>query len=307
MKDEIFKLMGDKAYQRQEKMTYRIGEFPHYCDLDNRTICGSFSWTTPAENMRYVHPETMVDIGHGTQTEPEIARDYLRVKYKTPPKIKKVQLDELTKPRKAPTMAIPGEYADMTYIDIKSAYWSIIRIIGWDVDYMPGRFITVRSSNEDFPAADHKTARNTLVSSTQSGKLPVWTGRQLIMENIGATMINSALWAAVADILNGVAMDMERLGAVYINTDGYIVPRAKQEQAIDTIRAWGLPSSVKHEGDCKVICVGAYTIGDHTTKQRRRVFPSTSHAIDYRWGDWLRPRVAFLRKFRVDREGANLL
>ena len=307
MTDEIFKLMGDRAYKRQGENTYRMGKFPHLNDLDNRTLLGSFSWFTPVEHIRYVNPLTVVNIGLGDQTQPEIARDYLMVKYGKPPAIRKTQLSELLRTRNAPLWSMPGVYPDMCYIDIKSAYWSILRIIGWDVDYMPGKWLTFRSSLEDFPAPELKVARSALVSLSQSATLSVWTGERLGKEKTGSNLLNSALWACVFDILNGVANDMVSLGAVYCHTDGYMLPKARAEQAIETIREWGLPASIKHEGDAEVTTVGVYRIGARQTLQRSKIVPHVWHKIDPTWSAWLKPRVKFLAQYRIDRQGVKLL
>lgn len=303
----IYDKMGDRAEKRQSANSYRIDTMPNLRDIDNRTILGSLSWFTPAEHLRYIHPDAIVNIGHGEQTESEIARDYLMVKYGAPPKIRKAQLDELKKPRKAPLMSIPGYYPDMVYVDIKSAYFSIMRIVGWDVDYMPGKWLTFRSDVEDFPAPDLKVARSTLLSSCQSANIGVWTGERIITEKTGNGLLNSALWACVFDVLNGVAADMLDIGAVYAHTDGYILPRARAEQAIDKIREWGLLGTIKKQGDAHITTVGVYRIGEHQTLQRTSIMPHVFHKVDYQWRDWLKPRVKFLSKYRVDRQGVNLL
>jgi len=303
----IYEKMGDRAEKRQSENTYRIGTFPNLTDIDNRTLLGSFSWFTPVEHIRYLNPNTIVNIGLGDQTQPEIARDYLMAKFGKPPKIRKTQLDELTRVRTAPLFSVPGTYPDMCYIDLKGAYWNIRRIIGWDVDYMPGKWLTFRSDVEDFPAPELKVARSALVSLSQSASLLVWTGRKIISEKTGSNLLNSALWACVFDILHGIASDMLNLGAVYVHTDGYMLPRRRADEAIETVRQWGLLATLKYEGDAEVTTVGVYRIGNRQTLQRAPVVPHAWHKVDNRWTEWLKPRVHFLYKYKVDRQGVNLL
>lgn len=301
-----YEKMGERAAKRQSENSYHMGAFPHLTDLDNRTLLGSFSWFTPNEHIRYLNPMTVVNIGLGDQTQPEIARDYLMVKYGRPPKIRKAQLDEVTRLRTAPLFSTPGVYPDMCYIDLKAAYWSILRVIGWDVDYMPGQWLTFRSDVEDFPSPDLKVARSALVSLSQSASLSVWTGQRLTKEKTGSNLLNSALWACTFDILHGVASDMIDLGAVYVHTDGYMLPRARADEAIFRASEWGLKAAIKHEGDAEVTTVGVYRIGTRQTLQRSPIAPSVWHKLDNRWTEWLRPRVKFLSKYRVDRQGINM-
>lgn len=306
MNDEIFNKMGERAYKRQSENSYFIGKFPHLSDIDQRTLLGGFSWFTPSAHIRYLDPLNTVNIGLGEQTQPEIARDYLMVKYGGSPKIRRNQLDELTRLRKAPLFCLPGHYPDMVYLDLKAAYWSIIRIVGWDVDYMPGKWITYRSDNEDFPDPTLKVARSALVSLTQAQNLSVWTGERLTTEKTGSNLLNSALWACVFDVLNGVAEDMVKAGAVYCHTDGYILPRTKLDEALYRVGEWGLVASIRYEGDAEVKAAGAYRIGKHQTHQRVPISPHPIAKIDGRYADWLRPRIKWLSRLRVDRLGVVL-
>lgn len=298
--------MAEKAYKRQSKNTYRYDDFPDLKEIGNRTFLGSFTWFTPADHIRYVKSDGMENVGFGDQSPPEIARDYLSVKYGRPPAIKKFQLEELDRTRNAPLMSTPGIYPDMCYIDIQSAYWSIIRIVGWDVDYMPQEWLALRSDNEDFPAKEIKVARSSLLSVCKSQIMSMWSGTQLYNEVSKTSLYNSALWACVFDVLNGVADDMVSLGAVYVHTDGYIIPRKRADEAIDKIREWGLPSSIKFEGDSEITTVGCYRVGGHQTLQRTPVSPHVWYKIDARHKDWLKPRIKWASKYRVDQQGIKL-
>lgn len=299
--------LAEKAHKRQEANTYRYDDFPELKEIDTKTFLGSFSWFTPAWHIRFIDSNGVYNVGYGDQTAPEIARDYIAVKYGRSPAVKKFQLPELQRERNAPLLSMPGVYPDMCYIDIKSAYWSIIRIIGWDVDYMPGEWLSIRSNNEDFPGKDVKVARSSLVSLCQSQMMSMWDGHRLYSEKSTSNIFNSALWACVFDVLNGVADDMVCMGAKYVHTDGYIIERSKADEAIAKIREWGLSASIKYEGDSEITTVGCYRVGGVQTQQRTAIAPQVWYKVDARHKEWLKPRVKWFAEYRIDKEGVALL
>lgn len=286
--------MLEHAEERAEGWTKHLIEdwFP-VTRLTERTVLGSFVWTQSSSKVKWMLKRHAVDIGAGFCTPGDIARDYLAVKFgKRRPRISTPQYEDCVKiKRSAPLAALPGEY-DGIYMDLKSAYWSILKVTGWDVEYRPGRYLGVGQDVRDFPAGHIKLARNCLVSCGLPSQLRIWTGSDLAWVKTPNRFINLMLWALVQDVLNGIAYDMVHFaGAVYVHTDGYIIPADREADAHNVAEAWGLPLGEKARGPTIVRGVGEYHIGDihsrRTPVQRPRVFWS----INPHGRVWLRGKM----------------
>lgn len=293
----IIERMKEIAYERQQKFTIEmIRDWPALTTIDQQTYLGSFSWTMPGERNRLLYEACVVNWGAGPQTPSEVVRDYLTVKYPDRQRATTPQYNKIMKPRSFPRMALRGSYYDMAYIDLKSAYWSILLAVGWDVDYHPGKWIGVKSNTYDFPLPDNKPARSALVTAGLASAMRVWNHQTLNWRHGQNKHINYGLWALVQDVLHGVAHDMVLLGAVYVHTDGYIIPQDKIGPALQIIDGWGLRSGIKAQGDAIVHGVGVYRVGVHSTK-RTKALPLENHvSIEPEYKDWLRDKFKFWSK-----------
>lgn len=290
---DLYQYLSEQAAARQKKNEIKLTErFPNFTTHPNPIFLGSFSWSYPVEHWRVLYSPTVIDLGNGPQTPGEVTRDYLDWKYPKPLRCTTTQYRAITVHRAFPCYAAPGEYEDMAYLDLKSAYWSILLAFGWDADYFPGHWLGVKSSVTDFPLQDNKPARSALVTAGLSSPVRFWTGERLTWRNIGAKHVNLGLWALVQDVLHGVADDMLRLGAVYIHTDGYIIPSGSIPAGDEIVRSWGLRASVKAQGDCHVWGVGSYRIGKKATK-RQGLLPGSFFAVSPVEKEWLRAKTLF--------------
>lgn len=296
--------MAERAAKRQKKFAYEVGDLPHLFSLRNRTILGSQSWTGVVDMARWIPEDKVIDIGFGVQTETEIARDYIIAKYKGRPKIMRSQFDEMFRPRRAPLAAKSGWQGYGYYLDIKSAYWSILKVVGWQADYAPLRWLTVRDSVEDFPVPHLKLARNALISSGMKISMQTWTGARLQFEEHRNQICNMPLWCCVMDTLNCVAGELWNAGAVYVHTDGYIVPHHQLDRAIEIITSWGLPYSVKAQGDTMIYGVGNYQVGEKSTRNKH-LLTQPLQVIDDRYVDWLKPRFISMVAYRRQQNEEN--
>lgn len=284
----------DRAHKRFERYTPMIlREFFPITEISLMTWIGNFSWCTPAASRRILDEDVIITRLNGVpQTPPEIARDYLLCKYTEKRRHTKNQYTAINLPRSHPRYCDPGRYADMAYVDLKSAYWSITRILGWDIDYYPGRWLAKRSDNDDFPLAENKIARNCLVSAGLMSPSHVWTGEAIKRVKTHNPLINYDLWAAVNDVLHSIASIALEFGAVYINTDGYIVPRTLADSLINAIAEWGLNARIKGEGDADVYAIGSYKVGALTTKHKPHFALGMLNAVYTPDADWLKRRFA---------------
>lgn len=283
--------MRELAAARQERyMNVIVDQLPSLWELPGFAYLGTFSYTLPGEGVRFIARHAAIDIGFGIQTPAEIARDYIRVKYPGRRRARGYQAELIWKKRSQPMYAKTGNHGDCAYVDITSAYWSILNLAGWDVDYCPNRFVKWGTPPTDFPCPTHKLARNSLVSSCLLTPSQVWNGYKIEVRKHRNPALNMSLWAFVQDVLTGIAIEMLDLGAKYINTDGYIVPFKKTERAMSIIREWGLNASIKASGDTYVSGVGVYRVGEKRTKHFRPHSIGTREYVRHVEIGWLKER-----------------
>lgn len=258
-------------------------------------ILGVFSRSDMAKRHKWLHEKRAIHMEYGVLSPAEMARIYLDVKYPDrKPRMTTRQYQEFWQKHRSPPLAVkPCTIDDGVYIDIKSAYWSILQIVGWDADYTPSRWLGVRSDNSDFPYPDIKLARNSLVSVGLPGSVQIWHAGKVSVHKKGNKYINMVLWSLVQDVLNGVALDVVEAGAVYAHTDGFIVPRNRVDAATAAIEAWGLPWSIKGQGRAEVRSVGEYVIEGLRGQFRRAAKPHPYWKIYDPDRAWLRKRMVY--------------
>lgn len=265
-------------------------DFPKLTDLQSMTFIGSFAWTCPAEDWKLIKSKNAISLWETWVTPADVARFYIQSRYGRPGRLTSQQYHEIMRQRSAPLYAEPCELPKAVYIDLKSAYWSILQVIGWDVDYMPGKWLAVKSSVQDFPLYKHKLARNCLVSVGLVGNSKIWDGSQLIFRSKRNPLTNMMLWAAVQDTLNCIADDMVRAGALYVHTDGYIFREQDAPTGIQVLNDWGLVGTIREEGKAKILGVGTYEIGSHRNARVGFKAGRKFSKIDARFKGFLKPR-----------------
>lgn len=239
-------------------------------ELKEPTIIGMFAWTSSASRSKWILKPHAVPNGGTWVTPGDIARDYLATKYKD----RRVRCTTsqyaacVRDKRNPPVYCKPSSLEYAYYLDIRSAYWSILQAVGWDINYNPGRLFGVNSTMEDFPFPNNKMARNSLVSVGLSGGFTLWDGHKLVRVNKPNRFVNMLLWRVVCDVLNNVACDCIDAGAVYAYTDGFIVPAERLTDVQEVITHWGLDWSIKREGRCKVFAPAVYEFPGYRANKR---------------------------------------
>lgn len=295
---EMFHYLILKASARHDTYNHvQVKDWPNFRELGENILFGSFSWLGMSTHTRWINIATAIPVGSYISTPGDVVRDYLSLKFATRRRITAEQKAEIYNKRCHPLKAEPMYMRDAVYLDIKSAYWSIMSIVGWDVDYFPGRWLGAGESMIDFPYGGHKLTRNVMVTTGLPGHVKMWVHdkQRIYSRPIGSKFINLQLWSIVHDILNGVAYEMSEI-APYIHTDGYIVHSEDETAARRIIAAWGLPCSVKNRGECRIYGSGQYTFGPKTANN----FPMRSTGMvgirDNPYREWLRERVRKLSK-----------
>lgn len=270
----ITEQMYDKVIVRAEKHYPELVEnFPSIMFIQQPAWIGTQSWTLVESKVRLIRDKNHVDFFPIPQTPSEFARDYLSIKFGEKRLRAFANQASLIKVhRAAPLMAIPQILDNHVYVDLKSAYWNITALSGWDVDYYPGRWIKQGAEMDDFPIPEHKLARNCLPTVGRHTTTAFWTGE--VYKNVGGRnpLINFGLWAFVQDVLHAVAWDMVDIGAVYVHTDGYIIPMKNLQRALEITDEWGLKGSVRFQGHGKVFGIGSYDLGTHRAADALRTW-----------------------------------
>lgn len=269
-----------------------VDNMPRLTGIDERVLMGSWSWTLPKSKTRLLLADAARQVGNYHVTPSAVTRAYLVDKYSGIKLRMTEQQSKLIVPdRPHPLYAVPSVLDDALYFDIRSAFFSIVRAVGWDVDYCPGAWLAVRSDVEDYPFPDWKHARNCIVSLSRKADMNVWTGSKIQTIPKYNPLLNYGLVALVYDVLHGVASDMVRAGALYAHTDGYIIPAAKELDAIAIAQSWGLPWSIKSRGKMEVICAGVYSTPTHKPSgPQAKARPMRVNNLRQSGSEWLRKR-----------------
>ena len=264
----ILQSLKAKAEEKNAKvLSVVVDEFPPFEEMKERVIIGDFSMSALESKRRWIAEEVAMKPFDVWQTPTQIVRDYLTTKYIFPLKIRTNNAQAVSIPRSAPLLAKVGYHGEGVYADIRSAYWQIVRAVGWDVEYFPNRFVCKQSDLEDMPEWLHscKPARASLVSLARPSNLSVWTGKDLIIERSFNPILNMRLVALVNDVLMSVAAEVKHFctSVSYINTDGYILGMKDVRTFTAIMHDWGFDFRYKATGKVRVFGVGAYTVGKH--------------------------------------------
>lgn len=291
-------------------------EFPDIRTLDYPVTLGSYTYTAKTKHHKWLHASHARNYGGGYCTPGDMARDYLAIKYdgrriRCTGEQARAAVDNR---KSAPLYCQPQVLESAVYLDITSAYWQIVRAVGWNVDYNPGKFLNSKSRMDDFPYPNHKGARNCLVTVGLPSTITLWTGSELRHVKSGSKFTNFILYRLVMDVLNGIAREMvNHAGAAYVYTDGYIIASNRIAAADRIFAEWGLSYSIKHEGRATIIGSAVYAFTDNRSgsyategyKQAiavgRNLKPRAIDKIDDRDCRWLKERFAdFGRKGQAE-------
>lgn len=278
----LYEHMQLAAQERQEKYAYKIIDyFPPLTEFPNERIyLGVNSWTLPDRGERWLKPGAYYVTDFGIQTAGEIARDYLDWKFPRRLRAVREQKASLNLPRSAPLYCSPAVLEAACYVDLKGAFWSIMSLVGWNVDYYPNHWLVRGTPPNDFPYPEIKPARNALVSCGLPTPLRMWTGKKVARQFRTNLHINMGLWACIMDVLHALASVARQLEAVYIHTDGYILPQWHAETLIEFCQSFGLTASIKARGVGAVIGMGNWKVGDHSTKNYGKAY-ALMGTVDY--------------------------
>lgn len=272
---------------------------------------GSLSVSSPNTKQRWFLKKDAIPFAGTWVSSADLARLYLSIKFGekrrriTTPQWKNFYETNRSMPLWADPLYLDYAY----YIDVRSAYWTIMRAVGWNVDYMPGKHFAIKDpiTVNDFPFPQNKMARNCLVSISADGQkvLKFWTGDQLLFKKGGNGLVNKMLYCFICDVLNGIASDAIEAGAVYSYTDGFIAPSNRRAAVEQAIEAWGVSVAIKREGECEILSPGGYKFGSYETRKFKIQREHRLHKINPVHKEWLRKRFSRAAEYNRISEAFN--
>lgn len=301
-REEMLREVANSVRKRHERYEHiAVDEFPALSTLNEIVYMGSFSWTLTTSRKRLIARSGRREIDGMLCSAGDLARDYIAIKY--PEKLRATgdQANEILRKRSHPLYARIGEYDYCYYVDLKSAYWSILKTVGWDCDYFPRKWLGLGQLMADFPFPDDKLTRNCLVTAGLVTPRRIWDGRfkSFRARNEGNPRPNYGLWAIVQDILHSIAYEVIINGGVYVHTDGYIVPAANLGSVAGVIESWGLQATIKREGKAKVLGAGGYTFSGATDREHIRAKTDFNNVRRVDYLQWLKRRISRAANMRL--------
>jgi hypothetical protein len=263
---------------------------PRLMDLPPGAIIGTWAYSVPGI-ARFILDRT-IEIVPGVLPG-DLARTWIRDEYKLPFRRRK---DQLEKGYSAPLHARRGKHGFCTYVDIKGAYLSILKL-GYDLEYRRGKYIGAdpRPVPEQIAASKFTYAIAVVMSGPLRANLQIMGHNGLHNPKPLNIYSNPCLYHLAQDTLNGIASEVLRvLGdqCVYIHTDGYIIREGFEQYAIEIIRSWGFEARIKYQGECEVKGVSSYKIGDHKTNRfDPNAHDFTNPMMDKQASQWLKTHV----------------
>lgn len=199
-----------------------------------------------------------------------------------------------------PRFAAPGDYRGMLHVDLKSAYYSIICVVGIypELNYSRRVFGVWDRLTDWYPFADNKLIRNAMYGMVfQPTMLHINSkGRKIIRPEDDKKVTNPALHQLVMIIVSDIGRKAEALGAPYWHTDGGLIPRARFTEFLNYVgETWGLPVKAVTGGDdqASVYGLGRWWYADHPIKASQESRADRKIEEEFEGIDWLKDRIRY--------------
>lgn len=309
MIDHIMK-RAEERRSRYQTVVWEKPRPPMPNDLQPTLTMGSYSVIEEPTRRRFIIAKNAVQLPDGTIESPTtVARDYLHFYHHGKLIQTSAQWEASKEIGAMPALAFPCTFGRGFYLDIRAAWWEIVNIVGWSVEYLPPgysekAFFLRGRVPYDFPFPDHKIARSCLVSvAAQSGGIPKWYCTEAShgsaihgVCNIGRRVMKGynytyrpMLHRLVSDVMNAIAEEALEAGAVYVQADGFIAPNHDTMIKIsEVVASWGLFARIKEQGSGNVTGPGCYKVGEKRSRKRvkRLIEHKGIRSLPYR--EWLK-------------------
>ena len=161
-----------------------------------------------------------------------------------------------------------GEFA---YVDIDKCFYSLYRDVTYDLDFSvkTGALLQGKIMLEDSAwLASDPIARNSVVGIARRTMIRSMRNGSVHAENVFGPLCSPGLWAYIAFALSAIATQAIYLdGAIYVATDGYIVPAENAERLRNRLWShWRLESTIEGLGASTVWGIGRYAVGEYRSQ-----------------------------------------
>jgi hypothetical protein len=162
---------------------------------------------------------------------------------------------------------------ELTYVDIKAAYFQLYAPASLDLRFNPQRRVFGQGLIRFLRTAELATlkeTRNTIIGVVRARERTQWSDGRVSKVSTYNRFLAPELWGYLMHTLHAIAHEVVELFDVrYINTDGFIVPTREAGLLREFLaERWGLESVVKGEGDGRVWALGAYKVGSLGSRSR---------------------------------------
>lgn len=253
-------------YTRFERVgkVYIVDTMPETTDLPDGTLIGYYSATLPSKK-KIIPRHHVKFVDDVADTETAFTRGFM----KQFPK-RKIRGEEFWnyKVARPPMYVKPAHIEDGVYIDIRRAYPSIYKYLGWNTDYLRGKYWGVGEPLiYPFPM-EWKAGRSYVVSGSRHMQFGRYVDRgRVVTKKYYSQFSNPPLVAGVYDVLSMIARFAQySLNAFYWNVDGGIFHSKAKDIFLPFLESIGLEGSVKFEGPATILSSGYWRVGDHKTK-----------------------------------------
>lgn len=184
----------------------------------------------------------------------------------------------------------------MVYVDLDSAYHQLYSNMWLDQLWPRGYYGRYPLSEPANRLKGWKGARNSLVGICRARSGAAYKGNKRITLRFKNRFLSPCLWATVQDLLHVVASKAVELGAIYINTDGYLFytdPPEFYETFVTWLSENGFRWSVRATGNSEVVSWNNYRVGSTCTKanelsliQSSKEFTNVNFENRAKWLKW---------------------
>jgi hypothetical protein len=253
----------------------------------SRVFAGRWSYSA---QMQGNHWRKWLDVDDWPYSPPELVREFLRDKIKRQlPRGAgfghhqlwhggELKLLDIPAPLHFVGGTVRGEYG---YVDLIAAFYTIYRQIGFYDPHVTSSGKILRGwvdlDGVEMFGRDH-LARNSLVGIARARRFDELHHGQRVVRYGPGRFTSPGLWGAVVGRLREIARDaVASFGAVYVATDGYIVPAERVAPFADYLGARGLRSRTLGIGEATITGLGSYVVGEYGSLKERAASEATSN------------------------------
>lgn len=195
------------------------------------------------------------------------ALDYLKLKRFRYSNFSKNVIDNVIQP----LYCKAGEYKNMVYLDISSCYQSIYSKF-LNVKYSRGLYLSKAYDYSSFFKDLPKQSKTAVFGIMKANKVLTFNSKSVKAKRIVSYVFNPDLIVFTYDLLQALAyISVNLYGAVYVNTDGYILDVENAKLFAEFLNSLGFNVKVKGSGNAIVRAVGVYKVGNTETKNFKSI------------------------------------